>query len=492
MRENISLQLQLGEVDVADIQFNPRSRDDIHQLLMGLHHLYTNKEFKDKIFTILQKLTPVDVNPELGAPGMSRWKIFVLGMLRLNINCDYDRLLELANYHSLLRQMLGHTIFNEEIYALQTIKDNIALFTPEILEEINQVIVEAGLKQTRNSKKKVISRCDSFVVKTNVHYPTDINLLYDAIRCGIRDTAKYAETNNLPNWRQYQYNIKTCKIRMRKIQKMKHSNSKQLDKKLQREKQIQFAYNDYITWVMNLISKIQQTLQQPVEPSAVNAAYYTMISDHINHANKQINLIERRIFNNEKIPHKDKIFSIFQPHTEWINKGKAGVPVELGLRVCVVEHSSGYILHHMVMENTTDSAMVVELIKQVQTLYPDFNACSFDKGFHSPSNQIALKEMLDDVILPKKGKRNKAEVEHECNEVFRSAKRKHSAVESGINALEVHGLDKCLDHGIHGFKRYIAIAVVGRNIQKLGSVIIAKQLAKIKLKAKDKNRKRAA
>ena len=146
----------------------------------------------------------------------------------------------------------------------------------------------------------------------------------------------------------------------------------------------------------------------------------------------------------------------------------------------------------MVMENTTDSEIIVELIKQVQKLYPNFNACSFDKGFHSPSNQIALKEMLDDVVLPKKGKRNKAEVEHECNEEFRSAKRKHSAVESGINALEVHGLDKCLDNGIHGFKRYIAIAVVGRNIQKLGSVIIAKQLVKIKRKEKDKNRKLAA
>ena len=153
MRENISSQLQLGEVDVADIQFNPRSRDDIHQLLMGLHHIYTTQEFKNKIFTILQDLTPNTINFELGAPGMSRWKIFVLGMLRLTINCDYDRLLELANYHSLLRQMLGHSLFNEEIYALQTLKDNVALLTPKILEEINQVIVQAGLKQTRKSKK---------------------------------------------------------------------------------------------------------------------------------------------------------------------------------------------------------------------------------------------------------------------------------------------------------------------------------------------------
>jgi len=154
MRENISLQLQLDEIDVSNIQFNPRSRDDIHQLLTGLHHLYTNKAFRNKIFEILQQLTPDNVSSQLGAPGMNYWKIFVLGMLRLNINCDYDRLLELANYHTLLRQMLGHGKFEDSIYSLQTIKDNVALFTPEILEEINQVVVEAGLKQTKPLKKK--------------------------------------------------------------------------------------------------------------------------------------------------------------------------------------------------------------------------------------------------------------------------------------------------------------------------------------------------
>lgn len=490
MRENISSQLQLGEVDVTNIQFNPRSRDDIHQLLMGLHHLYINKEFKNKIFEILQKLTPENVNPRLGAPGMSRWKIFVLGMIRLNINRDYDRLLDLANYHSLLRQMLGHTKLEEDIYALQTLKDNVELFTPEILEETNQVIVEAGLKQTRNSKKKVIGRCDSYVVKTNVHYPTDINLLFDAMRCAIRDTAKYASACKLPNWRQYQYNIRTCKRRMRKIQKMKGSSSKQTVKKLKREKEILLAYKDYIEQVQKYIKKIQETLKEPIAADHVNIAYSTIIYKNIKYAIHQIDLIERRIFNGETIPHKDKIFSIFQPHTEWINKGKAGVPVELGLRVCIVEHPSGYILHHIVMENETDSDIAVEIIKQTQKLYPDFKACSFDKGFHSPSNQRDLKEILDDVVLPKKGKCNKAEAQRESSAEFRTARRKHSAVESGINALEVHGLDKCLDHGILGFKRYVAMAVVARNIQKLGSELIAKEL--IKIKRKEKRRRLAA
>ena len=58
----------------------------------------------------------------------------------------------------------------------------------------------------------------------------------------------------------------------------------------------------------------------------------------------------------------------------------------------------------------------------------------------------------------------------ESSDDFVAARKAHSAVESGINALEVHGLDKCLDHGIDGFKRYVALAVLSRNIQKIGQI----------------------
>ncbi len=73
------------------------------------------------------------------------------------------------------------------------------------------------------------------------------------------------------------------------------------------------------------------------------------------------------------------------------------------------------------------------------------------------------------MVLPKKGRCNKEERDRESSAEFRSSRRKHSAVESGINALEVHGLDRCRDHGIDGFKRYVGLAIVARNIQKLGA-----------------------
>ncbi|MCP5088586.1 MAG: ISNCY family transposase, partial [Rhodobacteraceae bacterium] len=159
------------------------------------------------------------------------------------------------------------------------------------------------------------------------------------------------------------------------------------------------------------------------------------------------------------------------PHTEWIVKGKAGVPMELGLRVCVVEDQHGFIVHHQVMEKTTDDRIAVSIIEETKARFPELSSASFDKGFHSPQNQTELAKILDRVVLPKKGKLSKADKLREYDPEFIGLRRSHSAVESAINALEVHGLDKCPDHGIDGFKRYVSLAVVARNIQQLGAVL---------------------
>jgi IS5 family transposase len=80
--------------------------------------------------------------------------------------------------------MLGHGKMDfDSTYALQTIRDNVALLTPAILDEINQIVVQAGHDFTlKNKDNKLKASCDSFVVETDVHYPTDTNLLFDAMR----------------------------------------------------------------------------------------------------------------------------------------------------------------------------------------------------------------------------------------------------------------------------------------------------------------------
>jgi hypothetical protein len=78
---------------------------------------------------------------------------------------------------------------------------------------------------------------------------------------------------------------------------------------------------------------------------------------------------------------------------------------------------------------------------------------------------------LDLPVLPRKGRLSQAARDIEEADAFQAARRAHSAVESAINALEVHGLDRCPDHGLDGFKRYVSLAVVGRNIQILGAIL---------------------
>jgi len=487
MRSSHSQQLQLGELDIANIKINPRSRDDIPQLLRGLQYLYSDPKLREAIFLILEKLTPSTVSTLHGRPGMMWWKILVMGSLRLNLNCDYDRLQELVNHHRIIRQMLGHGLCDDDKeYSLQTLKDNVQLFTPEILDEINQVVVDAGLKLKK--KDTLMGRCDSFVVETNVHYPTDINLLFDAMRKTIALTSDYASMNSLNGWRQSKFNIRQVKMAYRAAQQIKRSTSKNETKKQQREAAIIQTHRNYIELSKKFIQKSQQTLTAKVSSNNLSRVAKALeIQDFIQHAQRQIEQIERRVINDEKIPHAEKVFSLFQPHTEWINKGKAGVPVELGLRVCILESQQGYILHHRVMQKETDNQIAIDLIKETQRRYPALKGCSFDKGFHSPNNPIELAKKLEDLVLPKKGCCNKKEKERESSDAFRTSKRKHSAVESGINALEVHGLDKCLDHGINGFKRYVGLAIIARNIQKLGAELL-KETRKQEKRKRDRDK----
>jgi len=104
MRKVIVPQMKLGELAIAEIKLDPKSRDDIPQILRGLQHLYTTPELREQIFAILQEVLPerqiegktVKADPNNGRPGMTQWQILVLGVLRLGLNTDYDRIQELA------------------------------------------------------------------------------------------------------------------------------------------------------------------------------------------------------------------------------------------------------------------------------------------------------------------------------------------------------------------------------------------------------------
>ena len=484
MRTVFDPQMIFGQVDIADIKLDPKSRDDIPQLLRGLQHIHTDPELRKSVFAILAEILPDRVgaegkaSPKTGRPGMSQWTILVLGVLRLGLNADYDRIHELANQHATLRLMLGHGDWSDPSrYELQTIKDNLMLFTPEILDRINREVVRAGHMALKKSPEEGLNaRCDSFVVETDVEFPTDTNLLYEAVRKALGLCAELSEAHKLPGWRQDAHHLRKLKKAHRHIQKLRHSTSEDEQKRQAREEEIKQAHRDYLGQAETLIVRVRDTRRQLAGLPAI-PLQIALLDDYLKHADRQVDQIRRRVLEGEVIPHAEKVFSIFEPHTEWVNKGKAGVPVELGLKVCVVEDQHRFILHHHVMVKATDDQVAVLVTEQAKQRFPSMSAISFDKGFHSPANQEGLKEIVGQVVLPRKGKLSEAAKAIESEPEFFRLRRQHSAVESAINALESHGLDRCPDHGIDGFKRYVAMAVLARNIQRLG-VVLKEQEAK--------------
>lgn len=155
LRKTIDNQMKFGETPIDKINIDPRSRDEIPKLLFGLQFVYCDSILREEVFQILEKLIPEGTSKNNGRPGMELWKILVLGIIRLNCNWDYDKLQDIANNHKTIRQMLGHGLFDDDyVYPLQTLKDNISLFTPEILDEINTVVVKAGHTLLLKKKRK--------------------------------------------------------------------------------------------------------------------------------------------------------------------------------------------------------------------------------------------------------------------------------------------------------------------------------------------------
>ncbi len=482
MRQVQHFQMKLGEVGVSQIRLDTQSRDEIPKLMMGLQYIYCTPEIRAQVFSILEEMVPKKTSKKNGRLGMDLWNILVLGTIRLNCDWDYDKLREMADNHRTLRQMLGHGFDDEnKRYPLQTLKDNVSLLTPEILDRINRVVVQSGHKLVRKKKDEGLrGRCDSFVVETDVHYPTDINLLLDAMRKVIHLMGVLCSEVGMTAWRQSGHNIRMVKRAYRKAQQMKRSTSQETAKKVERERLIVEAHEDYVALSKDFVSKAEGTLAEirGKGTGIKTEAILLGIEGFIKHARRQMDQITRRVVHGERIPHDEKVFSLFEPHTEWISKGKAGVPQELGLRVGIVEDQHQFILHHRVMEKETDDKVAVLMIRETKESFPELRLCSFDKGYHSPANRIELGQMLERVILPKKGRLTLKEKEVEGSEAFICMKRRHSAVESAIHALENHGLDRCPDEGIDGFKRYVALAVLGRNIQRLGHLIQQKELKK--------------
>jgi len=151
-------------------------------------------------------------------------------------------------------------------------------------------------------------------------------------------------------------------------------------------------------------------------------------------------LVHRRVIEGEQIPSAKKLLSLHAEHTRWICKGKSFPnEVELGVPVAVIETRHRLIIGWEIMWTESDVEMAVPIVDKYTALFPNLASISFDRGYWSVANFEALRSRELEVILPRKGYKNKEEQVRESAEEFRQKRRRHAQVEFCINGLEQHG-----------------------------------------------------
>jgi hypothetical protein len=350
----------------------------------------------------------------------------------------------------------------------KTISNNVCHITEELLHDINKIVAQHGrtLLSKKNSAEEIIAKCDTYVLETNVHFPTDINLLWDAGRKTIELIVPLAENHDLPGWRKHKSILAALKNQMRVLSNISRRGGQN---KQDRQQQAARVYLDQAT---TLSAKANATLAQlgTVALSAVEIGRLTELTYFHEMLDKHIDLVERRLLKGETIPHEEKVFSLFEPHTQWINKGKAGCPVELGRKLLITTDQHNLILDYQIMDKPDEHPQAPATVERILEQYGagSIKSISFDKGFSSKANKERLQDVAGRVIMPKKGKCNAAEAAEEHQADYIKLRHAHSAVESNINSLEHHGLDRCPDKGFHGYQRYTGLGVIAYNLHQIG------------------------
>ncbi|MGB1284736.1 MAG: ISNCY family transposase [Polaribacter sp.] len=477
--------MELGVLPILETPVLEKSRDDVPALIKTLLEIYKTPEYADKIFEFLEKKISKD-KKKTGRKGLTLWQIFVLAQFRLGLDLDYDRLHYMVNSDSTLRQLLGiETLsgFKKIEIDYQRILDNLHLLDDVTMQQINEVVVNFGHKEVFKKKETEALRLktDSFVVESNVHFPTDYTLLWDSMRKALDCVNYFKNKYDIENWRKLKDWYRSLKNLSRAMGTISGKGGKN------KAARLKSCTEDYLKKARVFREKLVKDKDNFPEKDILDILKKLALEDFIVLVDKHIDLVDRRILQGEEIPHQEKLFSIFEQYTEWIHKGKKRPSVELGKKVSITTDQYGLIIDSYLMEKEADSQIVVSTAKRILEKFK-VTSWSFDKGYWHKDNKAFLQSKILQVIMPKKGKPNKIEQAEQSTKEFKKLRNKHSAVESNINELEHSGLDRCPDRGLPAFKRYVGTAIVAYNLKRIGREMLAQE----RIKEKKQKQKQAA
>ena len=471
MRNSSPQQGRLDCVPVALVELNLECRHEIIPILAALQAIYKDAELLEKILDLVKRDVNRDTTSDRGREGLSYWEIVVLAAVRLGCNSNYDQLQDLAENHHKLRHIMGIGDWEtQRSFSWKRIRDNICLLSPETISEISHLIVAKGHQMEPSAAKTV--RADSFVVETNIHYPTESSLIYDGIRKVLELCSRIAVDSDLAGWRQWKHWLK--QVRKLHLSISRASASKAEDKK----KSVATMYLELMKKAVKILDRADELLNERESLSPLSLGLADDLRVYVERTRQVGNTAYRRVVLKEEVPNKDKLFSIFEPHTQLYRRGKANQENQFGRLVLVFEDGAGFIAHHYLMSREErDPDVAVSQTKVIQDrLNGAIDSLSLDRGFDSPTAYEELAAIVPNVCLLKRSPGAFAKQLKEGSDSFLAARQSHSGVESAIGSLQAgNGLKRSRDRTEQGFERYISLAILGRNLHVLGKMLIAQQ-----------------
>lgn len=343
--------------------------------------------------------------------------------------------------------------------------------TPQTLKAVNQLVVKAAVDLGLEDGEQL--RVDTTVVQTDIHHPTDSTLLWDVVRVITRLMGHLAKAVQ-QRFFKFHNHTRAARRRMQEIQRMTPK---------QRQEQQTKKYRQLIGIAAEVLSSARKILERTREAHNRKMVADPSIGElrkEIDHycklADRVIDQARRRVLEGEQVLNAEKIFSIFEEHTDVIKRGKVQTPVEFGHKVFVAESAQGLITQYEVLKGNPPDEQHVEasLERHKENFGRAPKLYSGDRGFYSEQNEQSCKcEGVRKVCLPQRGgKKTARRTAYEKSPDFKKGQRFRAGIEGTISVLfRGRGMKRCRAKGREHFELLVGAAVLANNLMRVAGLL---------------------
>lgn len=346
--------------------------------------------------------------------------------------------------------------------------------TPQTLKAVNELVVGAVVELGLENGAKL--RVDTTVVQTDIHHPTDNTLLWDVVRVVTRLVRRLAKALNLRRIKGFCDRTRSARRRMYEIQRMTTR---------QRHEQQTRTYRVLIDIAEEVVGTARAGLERTrtirdkdiladmaIEDLRRQIEHFCRLGDRV------IDQARRRVLFGEQVATEEKIYSIFEPHTDLIKRGKVRTPVEFGHKVFLAESAKGLITQYEVLKgNPPDEVHVASSLQRHRQAFgraPQLYGS--DRGFFSEPNLASCKHAgVKLVCIPQRGgKRTPRREAYESSAAFKNGQRFRAGIEGRISVLfRGRGMKRCLAEGRDRFELWVGAAVLANNLMRIAALLTA-------------------